>query len=117
VIKLASVSRNSAEIDEALIKIREKMADLSDFFMDSEMGLTEQFEEILKEFERNYTEICGSITENGQSSFARIRELENEFHEKYSELILGIYERYTKGAIEDIDDDIKEVFLLLKNRY
>lgn len=85
------------------------MNNVSDYFMDSEMTLIEQFEEILKEFERNYTEICGSITENGQTSFARIRELENEFHEKYSELILGIYERFSKGAGEEIDDDIKEV--------
>ena len=86
------------------------MSKLSDFFMDCEMTLTEQFEEILKEFERNYTEICGSITENGQSAFARIRELDNEFHEKYSELILAIYERFSKGEIEDLDDDIREVY-------
>ena len=85
------------------------MKEISDFFMDSEMTLTEQFEEILKEFERNYTEICATITESGQSSFARIRELENEFHEKYSELILGIYERFSKGGIEELDEDIKEV--------
>lgn len=94
--------------------------------MSCEMVLVEQFEvnhflffekliskDVIKEFERNYTEICGSITEYGQSSFARIRELEGEFHEKFSETILGIYERLSKGDIDEVDDDIREVFQLL----
>lgn len=66
-------------------------------------------QDVLKEFERNYTEICGSVTESGQGCFARIRELENEFHEKFSETILGQYERLSKGDIEEVDDDIRDL--------
>jgi hypothetical protein len=49
------------------------------------------------------------VTESGQGCFARIRELENEFHEKFSETILGQYERLSKGDIDEVDDDIRDL--------
>jgi hypothetical protein len=42
--KIAHSSRNANEIDEALNELRDQMMDLSDYLMNSEMILVEQFE-------------------------------------------------------------------------
>lgn len=102
-------SRNSKEVDEALRELRDLTHALSDYLMGQEMIIIEQFEDVLKEFERNYIELCNSITENGTSTFARLRELEGESLEKFTEAIMAMYERFNKGDIEEVDDEIRDV--------
>ena len=77
--------------------------------------VVEHFEDIVKEFDRNYTELCGAINENGQSSFARLRELENEHQEKFTEAVVGMYERFNKGDMDEVDDEIRDVCFLIFN--
>ncbi len=102
-------SRSSKEVDEALQTMREITESLSKFLMGAEMVIVEQFEDIIKEFERNYTELCNFISESGQSSFARLREIETEYMEKFTECITSMYDRFNKGDIEDVDDEIRDV--------
>ena len=102
-------SRATKEVDEAIKELRELTKALSNFLMNQEMVIIEQFEDIIKEFERNYTELCNSISENGQSSFARLRDLETEFLEKFTEAIMAMYDRFNKGDIEEVDDEIRDV--------
>lgn len=90
--------------------MRSETENLSKFLMSAEMVIVEQFEDVIKEFERNYTELCNSISESGQSSFARLRELETEYLEKFSECIITMYERFNKGDIEEVDDEIRDVY-------
>jgi hypothetical protein len=97
-------------VDDAVQKLRDSTESLSKFLMGAEMVLVEQFEEVIKEFERNYTELCTFISEFGQSSFARLREIETEYMEKFGELAISMYDRFNKGDIEDVDDDIRDVF-------
>jgi hypothetical protein len=97
-------------VDEALQSLRDQTEELCKYLMGAEMVLVEQFEEVIKEFERNYTELCNFITESGQSSFARLREIETEYMEKFSECVLAMYERFNKGDIEDVDDEIRDVY-------
>ncbi|KAJ3292884.1 Dynein regulatory complex subunit 3 [Rhizoclosmatium sp. JEL0117] len=84
------------------------IADLGEL-MSIEMQVVEQYEDVIKEFERNFTEHCSSVNEYGQSSFARMRELENEFHERFSESILFMFERFSKGDLEDIEDELRDI--------
>ncbi|KAJ1531202.1 replication factor A protein 2, partial [Nowakowskiella sp. JEL0078] len=77
--------------------------------MGHEMALVEQFEDVIKEFERNFTEQCGTIGEYAQQSFSNMRELENEFHERFMECVMAAYERFHKGDIEEVDDDLRDI--------
>ncbi|KAJ3337137.1 Dynein regulatory complex subunit 3 [Kappamyces sp. JEL0680] len=104
-LKIVQNSRSSKEVDEAIKELRELTKNLSTFLMNQEMIIIEQFEEVIKEFERNYTEICNAISENGQSSFSRLRDLENEYLEKFTEAIMSMYDRFNKGDIEEIMSD------------
>lgn len=85
---------------------------MSNYLMHTEMVIVEQFEEVIKEFERNYTELCNAISEYGQSAFARLRDLETEHLEKFTEAIMGMYDRFNKGDIEEVDEDIRDVIIL-----
>ncbi|KAJ3020829.1 Dynein regulatory complex subunit 3 [Thoreauomyces humboldtii] len=92
-------SNNQSEILSLFQNLRDGVQQLSDTLISHEMTLVEQFEEVLKEFERNYTEMSSSINETAASSFARLRELENEFHERLSEAVLAAVDRFIKGDI------------------
>eukprot|EP00842_Homolaphlyctis_polyrhiza_P002068 jgi/Hompol1/2862/HPOL_003040-RA len=108
-LRIVQNSRNAKEVDEALKSIREETQALSDYFMSAEMVIVEQFEEVIKEFERNYTEMCSAINETGQTSFARMRDIENEHQEKFSEAVLAMYERFNKGDMDEVDDEIRDI--------
>ncbi|KAJ3000105.1 Dynein regulatory complex subunit 3 [Globomyces sp. JEL0801] len=108
-LRIVQNSRNPKEVDDAVKELREITQTLSDFLMGAEMVIVEQFEEVIKEFERNYTELCNAINECGQTSLARLREIETEFLEKFSEAIMVMYERFNKGDIEEIDDEIRDI--------
>ncbi|KAJ3262588.1 Dynein regulatory complex subunit 3 [Boothiomyces macroporosus] len=108
-IKIVQVSRNPKEIDDTIKELRDLTVNLSDYLMNAEMIIVEQFEDVLKDFERSYTELCNSIGECGQSSFARLRDLENEYLEKFTENIQAMYERFNKGDAEEVDDEIRDI--------
>ncbi|TPX64203.1 hypothetical protein SpCBS45565_g06062 [Spizellomyces sp. 'palustris'] len=118
-------SNNPGEIHSFFRNLREESNALSDGLLSHEMTLVEQFEDVLKEFERNYTELSSSITETGASSFARLRELENEFHERLSEAVLAAVDRFIKGDVArdtdkdkeglgfaDVEDELRDVGLM-----
>lgn len=102
-------SRDSKEVDDGLKELRDNTSELSKFLMGAEMVMVEQLEDVLKDYERNYTEINTSINETGQASFARLRDIETEFHEKLTEAIMAMYDRFNKGDVEEIDDDIRDI--------
>ncbi|KAI9357346.1 hypothetical protein DFJ73DRAFT_821505 [Zopfochytrium polystomum] len=108
-LKIIQSSRDTKEVDETLKTLKDETNDISDQLISLEMQLVEQFEDVIKEFERNYTELCSGVNEFGQTCFARLRELENEHHEKYSECVLQIFERFNKGELDDFEDDLRDV--------
>ncbi|KAJ3221775.1 Dynein regulatory complex subunit 3, partial [Clydaea vesicula] len=98
------------DVDEIIKNLKDNTQELSDILMSHEMQLVEQFEDIIKEFERTYIELSAGITEIGQTSMSRIRELENEFHEKFSETVMLLFDRYNKGDVEEeVEDSIRDL--------
>ncbi|KAI9197072.1 uncharacterized protein BJ171DRAFT_562845 [Polychytrium aggregatum] len=108
-IRAIQSSRDSKEVEEALKILKDQTSTLSDVLLGYEMTLVEQIEDVIKEIERNYTELCGAINESGQTTFARLREIETEFHEKFSETIVALFERFNKGDMDDLDDDLRDI--------
>ncbi|KAJ3159993.1 Dynein regulatory complex subunit 3 [Geranomyces michiganensis] len=101
-------SNTSSEIQTLFSTLRDAVLKLSDYLIAQEMTLVEQFEEVLKEFERNYTEISSTINETAGGAFARLRELENEFHERLSESVVAAVDRFIKGDISGDKKDEKD---------
>ncbi|KAJ3099516.1 Dynein regulatory complex subunit 3 [Physocladia obscura] len=108
-LRILQSSRDTKEIDDSFRILKEETMKLSDELMSIEMQVAEQYEDVIKEFERNYTEHASSVTEYGQSNFARMRDIENEYHERFSESILMTFERFSKGDLDDIDDDLRDI--------
>jgi hypothetical protein len=106
-------SRSAKEVDEVIHALKQDAQVLSNFLMTSEMIIVEQFEDVIKEFERNYVELCTSCNEFGQSSFARLRELENDHQEKFTEAVIAMCDRINKGDIDEVDDEIRDVLLII----
>jgi ribonuclease D len=66
-IKIIQNSREPKEIEDAVTALKKSIDDVSDFLMRQEMNLVEQVEDIIKEFERNYNELCTGTTEISQA--------------------------------------------------
>eukprot|EP00002_Diphylleia_rotans_P004670 TRINITY_DN1355_c1_g1_i2.p1 TRINITY_DN1355_c1_g1~~TRINITY_DN1355_c1_g1_i2.p1 ORF type:complete len:474 (-),score=143.46 TRINITY_DN1355_c1_g1_i2:789-2210(-) len=90
---------------EALRSLRRENDDLSDQLMELEMHQVEQFEEVIKEFERLMSEILGSNIELIQNYFTKLRDIENDFHENVSTIMLNEWERLTKAHQDDTNLD------------
>ncbi|RKO84920.1 hypothetical protein BDK51DRAFT_12687, partial [Blyttiomyces helicus] len=104
--------RTNKEVDEIIDTLKRDTQKLSDSLVSHEMQLVEQFEDVIKEFERNYTEVCAKITEFASTSFARLRELENEHAERFSEVILAAYDRFSKGVdMDEVEDELRDLML------
>ncbi|KAI9179347.1 hypothetical protein H9P43_004666 [Blastocladiella emersonii ATCC 22665] len=90
-------------------ELRTRITQLSDDLLTAELVLVEQFEDLAKEFERNYLDMCNAVKETATAAFARLRELENEHHEKVTETVLAAFERQAKGDMEDVDDALRDL--------
>ncbi|ORZ35079.1 hypothetical protein BCR44DRAFT_131583, partial [Catenaria anguillulae PL171] len=89
---------------------RAKLTGLSDELLHLELTLVEQFEEVGKEFERNYLDMCGVVKELVAASFTKMRELENEHHEKVTETVMAAFDRQSKAVdVEDLDDAVRDL--------
>ncbi|KAJ3123148.1 Dynein regulatory complex subunit 3 [Nowakowskiella sp. JEL0407] len=112
-LKLIQNSKDAGEIDDAIKLLKDQTQTLSDLLMDHEMSLVEQFEDVMKDFERCFTEMCGTIGEYSQQAFANMREAENEFHERFTELVMSSYDRFQKGDMDELDDELRNEDRLL----
>jgi division protein CdvB (Snf7/Vps24/ESCRT-III family) len=43
------------------------------------------------------------------SSFSRLREAENEYHEKVTEAVMSTFDKLAKGDMEELSDVLRDV--------
>ena len=66
--------------------------------------LNESNDESIKEFERNYSEMCGMFLEYASGQFSKIREIENLHNEKLQEDCQIQLEKFIKNDVpEEVD--------------
>lgn len=66
--------------------------------------------EIIRDFERNMSEMVNNFVEQIQGFFSQIRDLENVQFERLQELCLTMLEKVIKGEIpDDFPDDLRDV--------
>ena len=97
------------ELEQGLKELRLRVRQLSNYLMAQEMTLVEQFEDVVKEIEQNYTGLCQTAVETARQSFSRMRELENECHEKVNEAVVAAFEKFAKADIDELDEVLRDL--------
>ncbi|XP_053132715.1 dynein regulatory complex subunit 3 [Hemicordylus capensis] len=114
-LKALDVIQSISDIQIAESKLAEYNEDimkLSDMLMTLEMQLVDQLEEVIKDFERNISDLVSTFIENEQGMMAQCRDLENHHHEKLLEIAINTLEKIVKSELdEDIPDDVRMLFV------
>ncbi|KAM4598286.1 dynein regulatory complex subunit 3 [Polymixia lowei] len=106
-------------LEAQLNQYSEEIKQLCDNLMTLELQLVDQLEDIIKDFERNISDMVGSFIETVHSiypfllhTFAQCRDLENHHHEKMRDIALATLEKVAKNeAEEDMPDDVRMLFV------
>jgi len=73
------------------------------------------FQETVKEFERNLSDMVGVFIETVQGFFSNGRDLENQHHERLLEISMITLEKAIKNELEDeVSEDLRMVRYELK---
>ncbi|XP_037400841.1 dynein regulatory complex subunit 3 isoform X1 [Pygocentrus nattereri] len=93
-------------------KYSDEISQLCDTLMTLELQLVDQLEDVIKDFERNISDLVGGFTEYVQGIFAQCRDLENHHHEKLLEIAVATLDRVAKNELEeDLPDDVRMLFV------
>ncbi|XP_061081055.1 dynein regulatory complex subunit 3 [Conger conger] len=89
--------------------------DLHDELMTLELQLADQLEDVVKDFERNISDMVASFIEAAQGIFAQCRDLENIHNEKLLEISMATLEKVAKNELEEESQDELRALLVDKD--
>ncbi|XP_062874975.1 dynein regulatory complex subunit 3 [Trichomycterus rosablanca] len=99
-------------LEDQISDYRKEVTQISETLMTLELQLVDQLEEIIKDFERNMSEMVGGFIEHVQGIFAQCRDLENQHHEKLLEIAMATLERMAKNELEQsFPDEVSLLFV------
>ncbi|XP_018414092.1 PREDICTED: dynein regulatory complex subunit 3 [Nanorana parkeri] len=99
-------------VDTKTLQYSQDVTQLMDSLLTLELQLVDQLEEIIKEYERNISELVSTFLETVQGLMAQIRDLENHHHEKLLEFSINMLERVLKGEMdEEMSDEVRALFV------
>ncbi|XP_053530952.1 dynein regulatory complex subunit 3 [Ictalurus punctatus] len=102
------------EADHSLLKVRvrNEITQMRETLLTLEVQLVAQLEDIIKDIERNITDLVGGFIEFVQGIFAQCRDLENYHHEKVLNIAVATLEKVVKNELkEDLPDDVLLLFV------
>jgi len=103
-----ALSEDQFHSDDIGVKINE----LEEELMEIEVTLNESNDESIKEFERNYSEMCGMFLEYASGQFSKIREIENLHNEKLQEDCQIQLEKFIKNDVpEEYSEEVRMRFV------
>ncbi|XP_036408025.1 dynein regulatory complex subunit 3 [Megalops cyprinoides] len=86
----------------------EETRQLRDTLMSLELTLSDQLEDVIKDFERNLSDMVAVFIEAAQGIFAQCRDLENQHNEKLLEISMAVLEKAAKNELEeDTPDEVR----------
>ena len=103
--KILNSTSNQEEIDKI---VKEKLKEISNILMDSEMQCVEKINFIINAYEDRITDLMKKNLNNAESYFAEITGLENDNHEKLLELISKILEKIKTDGIDEVIEALPE---------
>ncbi|XP_029431986.1 dynein regulatory complex subunit 3 isoform X1 [Rhinatrema bivittatum] len=114
-IELYSEIQHISDTEIIAVKIEQigtEISHLKETLMTLEIQLVDQLEEIIKDFERNTSDMASTFIETVQGYMAQIRDFENHHNEKLLEIAISTLEKIGKGIFdEDIPDDVRMLFI------
>ncbi|KAL4240950.1 Dynein regulatory complex subunit 3 [Mactra antiquata] len=100
--------------DQKVREYNKEVTGLWDKLMALELQLVDQFEEIIKEFERNLQDMGSTFIENVQGYLSQCRDLENNHHERMLEIAIVTLEKFVKNELDDeLSEDLRNLGLSL----
>eukprot|EP01137_Pigoraptor_chileana_P010357 Opistho-2@59834 len=104
---------NDPKTTEMLVQtLRDHIRGLWTSLMGLEMELVDQLEDVVKEFERNMSDLTTAFVEQIQGHVVQLRELENNHHVRVSELATSTMETFLKNEIEgEIPEELRQLFV------
>ncbi|GAX80910.1 hypothetical protein CEUSTIGMA_g8345.t1 [Chlamydomonas eustigma] len=88
---------------------------LKDELLDIEMEVVESLQELVAEFDRNYSEIAEANKANYSAYFGQVRDFQNNFFAALSQQALAMFEKYNQEN-SDIESLPEEARLLLQDK-
>lgn len=99
-------------LDQKVKEYNKEVTELWDKLMALELQLVDQFEEIIKDFERNLQDMGTTFIENVQGYLSQCRDLENIHHERMLEIAIITLEKFVKNELDDeISEDLRNLFV------
>ncbi|KAL2101181.1 hypothetical protein ACEWY4_002942 [Coilia grayii] len=100
-------------VDAMIDQHNDEITHLYEALMTLELQLVDQLEDIIKDFERNITDMSAAFVEHVQGVYPLLcRDLENHHHEKLLEIAVATLERVAKNELEEeLPDDLRMLFV------
>ncbi|NWR88336.1 DRC3 protein, partial [Furnarius figulus] len=101
--------------DSKRAECKEDILQLSDTLMTLETLLSNELEELLQGFKRSIDVIASTFMEKVKDIYPfhsiQFRDLENQHHEKLTEIAITTVEKSVKGELEDLPDDVQKLLV------
>ena len=108
--KLSSIMHmKDSEVELVFKELKNSVEKLSNDLMTLEMDLVEQSEDVIKDFQAAYSEHSSHLVEASQGVFSQLREFENEFFERFNELVSVGAEKAAKAHLDELSDQVRDV--------
>jgi len=105
------VQNGEAHADDSREKLSSQNDELKDALLEIETDAVDVVSQQVKEFQVNYTDLTLGQESLMKSSFAELRELENEYYEILTKNGQSLLEKYGKGQLEEelaqLDDSVR----------
>ncbi|CAN0260453.1 unnamed protein product [Lampetra planeri] len=102
---------DAAVLDAKILEHSQKINNMWDALMKLEIQLLDQLEDVVKDFERNLTDMVGAFIENLLPTLSQCRELENNYHEKLLEVLMSTFDKIVKNELkEELSEDLRLIF-------
>uniref|UniRef100_S4RPJ0 Uncharacterized protein n=1 Tax=Petromyzon marinus TaxID=7757 RepID=S4RPJ0_PETMA len=102
---------DAALLDAKILEHSQKINNMWDALMKLEIQLLDQLEDVVKDFERNLTDMVAAFIENVQGLLSQCRELENNYHEKLLEVLMSTFDKIVKNELkEELSEDLRLIF-------
>ncbi|XP_041085644.1 dynein regulatory complex subunit 3 [Polyodon spathula] len=99
-------------LETRIAQYNKEINELCDSLMMLELQLLDQLEDIIKDFERNISDMMTGFIEFVQGMISQCRDLENNHHEKLQEIAINMLEKVLKNEfVEDIPDEVRMLFV------
>lgn len=99
-------------LETRIAQYNKEINELCDSLMMLELQLLDQLEDIIKDFERNISDMMTGFIEFVQGMISQCRDLENNHHEKLLEIAINTLEKVLKNEfVEDVPDEVRMLFV------